>query len=572
MKKTLLLALAACCLAQVAGAQTVTQQGLTFKLDANSRTATVSDCNEETVSAELSIPSSVSYEGTDYAVTAVGRRAIFNIGTITSITVPSSVKVLDDSCFYYCDKVTSVTLPDGLTYIGSCAMQNMKALTSISVPNSVTTLGESAFYGDKGLTQVSLGNGISEIDDWTFQGCTGLTSFTIPASVQRLGSYVFYGCSKLTKIDVDPASPYLTSVDGVVLSKDLSVLWEAPKTLTTYTVPAAVRTINGGAFRGCTKLTSLTLNDGLKTLGRMALSNCSYLTAIVIPASVETIEAGQFYGDSRLASITVDSASTHFVAEDKVLYDAAKTIVVGALPTKTGDYVLPATVKRIGEFAFNASKIASADLSTGSLTCIEPRGFYGCTALKTVKMGAKLDTIMANAFYGCKVLANVEWPTAVKFIGESAFRNCYAITSVTLPETLKQGSKSIFDGCRALTAIKIPEAWTEIPTYAFYGCSALADVQLPSQLASVGLMAFYNCKALKSIALPSSLQVVGKCGFYGTGLTEVTLPDGCKRVEEMGFAWCKSLTTFTSGSGLEYLGDHALHNNDVLTTVNLNEG
>ena len=72
--------------------------------------------------------------------------------------------------------------------------QDCKKLTSVIIPNSVTYIDSYAFNGCSGLTSVAIGNGLTFIGGSAFKGCSGLTSITIPNSVTSIGSSAFRGC------------------------------------------------------------------------------------------------------------------------------------------------------------------------------------------------------------------------------------------------------------------------------------------------------------------------------------------------------------------------------------------
>ena len=122
----------------------------------------------------LTIPSSVTYNGTTYTVTSIGNYAFRYCTGLTSVTIPNSVTSIGDGAFYYCIGLTSVTIPNSVTSIGNYAFYNCSGLTSITIPNSVTPIVDYAFYGCSGLTSFTIGSGVTSIGVRALGDCTGL--------------------------------------------------------------------------------------------------------------------------------------------------------------------------------------------------------------------------------------------------------------------------------------------------------------------------------------------------------------------------------------------------------------
>lgn len=169
------------------------------------------------------IPSSVSYEGVDYTVTAIGAQGFYGCDSITDVFIPNTVTSIGESAFNNCRGLETVSLPNALTTIGNSAFRECHSLTNIAIPNSVTTIGEYAFTGcyhltnfvvpnsvtvlGKGvfqrcnrLSSVTLSDSITILDEYLFSFCDSLTSVTIPKRVTHVGYAVFYNCGSLTEI------------------------------------------------------------------------------------------------------------------------------------------------------------------------------------------------------------------------------------------------------------------------------------------------------------------------------------------------------------------------------------
>ena len=179
----------------------------------------------------------------------IGDYAFFGCSRLTSLTLPSGVTEIGDYAF--CGSgLTSLTLPYGVTKIGDYAFRDCSGLTSLTLPSDVTEIGDFAFWGCSGLTSLTLPSGVTEIGDYAFRDCSGLTSLTLPSGVTKIGSSAFSGCSGLTSL----------------------------------TLPSGVTEIGDYAFRDCSGLTSLTLPSGVTKIGSSAFSGCSGLTSIYVYA------------------------------------------------------------------------------------------------------------------------------------------------------------------------------------------------------------------------------------------------------------------------------------------------
>ena len=139
-----------------------------------------------------------------------------------------------------------------------------------------------------------------------------------------------------------------------------------------YSIPENISTINGGAFDGCSGLTSVTIPNSVTSIAEGAFSGCSSLTSVNIPNSVTSIAYGAFSGCSSLTSVNIPN----------------------------------------------------------SVTSIAYGTFLGCSSLTSVNIPNSVTSIADCAFDGCSSLTSITIPNSVTSIAEVAFRECINIENV----------------------------------------------------------------------------------------------------------------------------------------------
>ena len=159
----------------------------------------------------------------------------------------------------------------------------------------------------------------------------------------RSGESAFRFCSSLTSITIP---------DGVTSIGNAAFSYTGLKSIT---IPDSVTSIGKFAFYNCTSLTSITIPDGVTSIGESAFLSCSSLTSITIPDSVTSIGESAFYGCSSLTSITIPDSVTS-IGNSAFSYCSRLTSIM-----------IPDSVTSIGDYAFrNCSSLKTISLSCGS--------------------------------------------------------------------------------------------------------------------------------------------------------------------------------------------------------------
>ena len=196
-----------------------------------------------------------------------------------------------------------------------------------------------------------------------------------------------------------------------------------------------------GAFEDCSSLTSITIPEGVTSIGAYTFHGCSSLTSITIPEGVTSIPSMTFYNCSNLKSITI-----------------------------------PESVNSIGASVFS-----------------------GCSSLTSITIPEGVNSIGERAFECCSSLTSITIPEGVMLIRSGAFSCCSNLTSITIPEGVISIGGDAFYHCSSLTSITIPEGVASIGLWAFRGCSSLTSITIPEGVTSIGEDAFYECSSLENV-------------------------------------------------------------------------
>lgn len=312
---------------------------------------------------------------------------------ITGVNIPASLEEIDPDAFYRCENLSAFTVDsaneafsaeDGVLYdkSGETLLQYPlgKSLASFSFPDTVRTIGAYAFAYRDDITDIVIPDSVETIGEGAFANCRYLASVTIGSSVETVGKGAFYYCENLASVVFEEGS--------------------------------SLKTIGEEAFRECEKLNDLSLPESLESIGAGAFGYCSSLESINIPALVNTIGEQAFYVIPKLAVITVDPDNEYFSAEDDVLYDKTKTLLIRYLPAKEDtSFSIPASVETIGESAF-----------------------YACDNLEAVTIPGSVDAICESAFFHSD-FEEVTFLGAVppSLISDDIFSNCNYLTAIYVP-------------------------------------------------------------------------------------------------------------------------------------------
>jgi len=259
--------------------------------------------------------------------------------------------------------------------IGQFMFYNCKKLISIQLPNTIKRI-EYAFSGCDNLLRLDIPESCEEIGALAIELCPSLTTITIPAQTKLFDSYNGLFCPSLTSIEVDPSNQWLTTVDGVLFTKDKTTLIKYPmgKKDESYTVPNEVTKIDDWAF--CSALfVNIILSNKLDIIGSSAFKNCDELSEIELPGSVRSIGMSAFSGCDNLKCLSLPNGLTEI---PDFLADYCKSLA---------RLDIPSTIQTIGYAAFS---------HCSSLSTI----YCAILDIESVNFDVDYESKVANAFIG----------------------------------------------------------------------------------------------------------------------------------------------------------------------------
>ncbi len=434
----------------------------------------------------------------------IGEAAFDGCSSLTSVAVPDLIKVIQPNTFANCISLVNVRLPQSLKSIERGAFVRT-ALAEIVIPDSVTSIGQGAFHESKylrsvrlpdTLEQIAIGtfkgccalesiaipDGVGVIREEAFKGCTALKTVELPGSLKSVEAFAFADCSALEEIIFDGSEgewvlifkssgwnegigaytlvclkqPEMT--DDLIYSLHTDGMYYSVKGIrdsekTDIIIPSTheglpVLKIDDGAFENCHHLVSVTIEEGVESIGARAFYQCNRLYSVDLANTIRTVGEQAFGNCYALRFVNMP--------------DALETISDGLFEycRDLRHIVLPIMLKHIGRDAFR-----------------------GCTSL-TPELPDGLVSIGEQAFYDC-AFETIVFPESLQFIGEGAFYNCYQLKEAVLPGDLMVLPKNVFAQCTSLYSVVLPQNLVEMCEGAFRGCTGISFITIPESVKSI---------------------------------------------------------------------------------------
>ena len=480
--------------------------------------------------------------------------------------------------------IANVYLGKPVTAIGERAFYECRDICSVVIPYGITSIGASAFGGCIGLLRISIPDSVTTTGDWIFERCEQIEEATLPASlIYQLPS------SSLKTVEI-------TSGERIE-----NAAFYYFRSLESVTIAEGVTSIGGSAFYGCVSLISVTLPESVTAIESYAFYECSSLESFTIPNGVTVVRDYTFYHCSKLHGVTIPNGVT--AIQGYAFYGCESLESV----------TFPSSVLEIGYYAFkDCLALTSVVIPNGEASCND-WAFSGCVNLEHVTVSteaisamprAKLRTVVITGgtvlydetFSGCSLLTSVIIPDSVTTIGHNVFRGCDSlnynvydgacylgnennpyrllvkaqsteISECEIHADTKYVCEPAFANCSALESVTIPDGIVYVADTAFSGCTALENATLPTS--AISLIPKAN---LKTVVLTSGEVIEGAAFQEAAKLVSVVLPESLTSIGAWAFGYCRSLLSVEIPERVTLIDSHAFYECEGLLRLTIPDG
>ena len=524
-------------------------------------------------------------------VTEIGECAFCNCVNLRSLELGDSVSTIGNEAFASCHELSSITGGGGVTQIGHNAFRYCSSLQILSIGEKVTTIGSNAFYkcsgikeilydakaaedlaynssvfecagGSEGLN-VIFGKNVKKVPANLFFVSTStrrpqINSVTFTGNPPTIGSQAL-GTNRYSSWTIYAYYPWKNAAwtEDVRSAYGENIIWIGDSNTPICSAECDIeKTVY--AFIGCTRLTSVTIGNGVTSIGYNAFYDCSNLTSVYFNAKecADFKENSDVFGSAgkKTEGVTitfgknVQNIPSYLCYGSKYNSYTEKYYYSSDYAPKVKEIIIENDVQHIGNHAF-----------------------YGCTGLTSVTIPDSVTSIGNYAFYDCTGLTSVTIPSSVESIGSLAFSNCSQLKDIfyggsELAWKLRFSNVSVSGN----TTVHFEQSTGQILVSG--NCGTDGD-NLTWTINDRGNLTVSGKGAMKDYTQSYiNYQYVNTSpwGNYAKCLYSAVIENGVTSIGDYAFAFCKNLKSVTIGEDVSNFGSCAFRECSNLEELNYN--
>ena len=556
----------------------------------------------EAYTGDVEIPSYVSFNGFDFKVIGLAQAAFDRCSYLTSIKLPNTLTYIGKEAFSMCSELHIITIPESVVQYGYDVF-NMTGLEDIIVLNPIPVeVPYNAFVSPQirnCVLHVPYGslNLYINADEWNKFSISEMEEepsiynkcgyFATWNYLEETRSLTITGSRKMWNYDFENASPwsiYKENIDNLIIEDGIESIGNYNffnlSKLTNVIIPSSVTEIGDYAFSGCKSLNNVTVPNIFTNIGSHCFQDCQNLTSFSIPTSLSILRDGLFEGCINLMSIDIPISVKDIGYS---VFDGCRSLT---------SVIIPNSVENISNRAFyceNLTKVFSYINDPFEIVSTTD-DFNGVFHINTVQNGTLYvpegTKEKYKALNGWKDFVNIEEISSENkgVCGNDVYWN-YSKESKTLTIS---GTGAMWDYDSPLNSttlsytpwesfksnivhIIIDEGVSTVGDWAFCKCENVSTVSLPNTLKTIGKYSFDDCKTLKSMVIPDNVISLEEAAFSGcSSLSSISLGDGLESLDRWAFSFCYCLTSITIPKSVKYIDTSAFDHN-TLENVSVND-
>ena len=481
----------------------------------------------------------------------------YNMASLTSVTIPSSVTSIGSSAFLKCSRLCSITIPNSVTSIGNTAFSGCSSLTKTNYTGNVADwcniqfgdgnanpirFSHNFYINDQEVKDLVIPNTVTYIGHFTFAECSSLTSVTIPNSVTSIGRWAFYNIDSIQSIFCTPLLPPSTENEifgqNVYDNATLYVLSSDYKTHNTWKRFSNIQVLDT-IYSGELRYNLITHSGQLLSESLLTEESFNKFTKV----SVEGTQTWRYNGSYGASMSGYQNSTTHpnedwFISPAIDLEDCASATLTfsHAFGPKAE---IPTSASKKAQYTIWVSNDFEGDVKTATWTQLSGLQ-YGTTAWQYISSGnitIPKEKLAANCRIAWKYVCSSSSATwEIKNISLVATAEADAKPTlrvidnnpkyagdIVIPASVKfmdvdfavkSVGSAAFRDCKSLDSVVIENGVTKIEDSAFMG-SSLASISIPNSVTSIEYSAFKDCSLLTSITIPESVTNIGRLMLSG---------------------------------------------------------